>query len=131
MTVKFDFPLSPSDRASAVTLLLATEDGIEIDGCGLFPDRKLDVIWATDAYGQDTIASSKADLAGVHEALEWINSMHRQSAEFKHPAEGGLGQQHRKCRICGCTEMHACEGGCWWIEFDLCSACRNRASKGD
>lgn len=29
----------------------------------------------------------------------------------------------RTCRICGCTEDHACPGGCSWVEEDLCSAC--------
>lgn len=27
------------------------------------------------------------------------------------------------CRICGCTHYFACDGGCSWIEDDLCSAC--------
>jgi hypothetical protein len=32
------------------------------------------------------------------------------------------------CRVCGCTESRACEGGCWWAEVakgeaPLCSAC--------
>lgn len=27
------------------------------------------------------------------------------------------------CRICGCTDDHACEGGCWWVEPGLCSRC--------
>jgi hypothetical protein len=27
------------------------------------------------------------------------------------------------CRICGCTENSACDGGCSWIEDDLCSEC--------
>lgn len=31
--------------------------------------------------------------------------------------------QIQRCRVCGCTEMHACEGGCWWVEPDLCSTC--------
>jgi hypothetical protein len=30
------------------------------------------------------------------------------------------------CRICGCTEDNACDGGCFWIEDDLCSACVSR-----
>ena len=29
----------------------------------------------------------------------------------------------RRCRVCGCTDLQACEGGCWWIEDDLCSSC--------
>lgn len=32
-----------------------------------------------------------------------------------------------RCRLCGCTEAHACEGGCVWVANDLmvdvCSAC--------
>lgn len=27
------------------------------------------------------------------------------------------------CRECGCTDDHACDGGCCWVEEDLCSSC--------
>lgn len=27
------------------------------------------------------------------------------------------------CRGCGCTEDHACDGGCYWVEPNLCSRC--------
>lgn len=27
------------------------------------------------------------------------------------------------CRDCGCTNLSACDGGCWWVEDDLCSSC--------
>lgn len=27
------------------------------------------------------------------------------------------------CRVCGCNELHACAGGCYWVEEDLCSSC--------
>ena len=30
----------------------------------------------------------------------------------------------RSCRVCGCTDTRACEGGCWWVEDDLCNRCR-------
>jgi hypothetical protein len=30
------------------------------------------------------------------------------------------------CRICGCDDNHACPGGCWWVEKDLCSACESK-----
>lgn len=33
----------------------------------------------------------------------------------------------RSCRECGCDEFHACPGGCWWVEPDLCSACADPA----
>lgn len=29
----------------------------------------------------------------------------------------------RTCRVCGCTDDHACPGGCYWVEDDLCSEC--------
>jgi hypothetical protein len=29
----------------------------------------------------------------------------------------------RVCRVCGCSEFNAYEGGCSWVEEDLCSAC--------
>lgn len=29
----------------------------------------------------------------------------------------------RSCRICGCTQLRACPGGCYWVDDDLCSAC--------
>lgn len=28
-----------------------------------------------------------------------------------------------RCRVCGCTELHACEMGCSWVFDDLCSIC--------
>lgn len=37
------------------------------------------------------------------------------------------------CRVCGCTEEQACEGGCHWVEDpqmgELCSRCINAALK--
>ena len=38
-------------------------------------------------------------------------------------------QKIRACRVCGCTDDHACEGGCWWIEKDLCSKCARKIAK--
>lgn len=49
--------------------------------------------------------------------------------EKKEPEKAGKGKASkrkpavRKCRECGCTEEEACEGGCEWVEPDLCSAC--------
>lgn len=27
------------------------------------------------------------------------------------------------CRGCGCTDLAACPGGCWWVAAGLCSRC--------
>ena len=32
----------------------------------------------------------------------------------------------RQCRSCGCTDDCPCDGGCHWVEDDLCSACLSR-----
>jgi PRTRC genetic system protein A len=29
----------------------------------------------------------------------------------------------RACRVCGCTDSHGCENGCFWVADDLCSNC--------
>ena len=32
----------------------------------------------------------------------------------------------QRCRVCGCTWDNACEGGCYWVEDDLCSKCAEK-----
>ena len=34
----------------------------------------------------------------------------------------------RACRQCGCTNESACEGGCYWVEEDLCSKCEHQVA---
>lgn len=36
----------------------------------------------------------------------------------------------RTCRVCGCTDERACDGGCWWLsaDDDLCSTCEPAAA---
>lgn len=43
--------------------------------------------------------------------------------DIEDPEEFEEMNEDRKCRICGCTWFHACPGGCYWVEEDLCSAC--------
>lgn len=40
-----------------------------------------------------------------------------------YPDDIGGPNDEQKCRVCGCTWDHACPGGCYWVEEDLCSAC--------
>lgn len=70
---------------------------------------------------------------------DWARSLRDQSTAAKVPfffkswgewfvPEDGA----RACRVCGCTENNACEGGCWWVEDDLCSSCVGKVvSAGD
>ena len=36
-----------------------------------------------------------------------------------------------RCRVCGCTNDNACDEGCSWIEYDLCSACDGGSENED
>jgi hypothetical protein len=38
--------------------------------------------------------------------------------------------KEKKCRVCGCTDDHACLGGCYWVKEDLCSACQEKQKAG-
>lgn len=35
-------------------------------------------------------------------------------------------KSERVCKECGCTDNHACEGGCFWVKDDLCSKCYDK-----
>lgn len=68
--------------------------------------------------------------------LDAYRDLHREHADFEAPLRGlGIGQQtkwlwenarQRACRCCGCTQEKGCGFGCWWVEYDLCSACKNK-----
>lgn len=30
------------------------------------------------------------------------------------------------CKVCGCTNDKACDGGCWWVAKELCSKCADK-----
>ena len=34
-----------------------------------------------------------------------------------------------RCRVCGCTDDRACEGGCYWVGACLCSTCAAKGGK--
>lgn len=40
-------------------------------------------------------------------------------------------KDEQTCRVCGCTWDNACEGGCYWVEDDLCSKCANERVSED
>lgn len=39
---------------------------------------------------------------------------------------GMYGEEDWTCALCGCTNDHACDGGCYWIYPKLCSACADK-----
>ncbi len=83
--MKFDHPLSASDRALVVTLLVeASEESITIGQCSLYPDTELNLIWGTDAYGQDVVAARSLGIGSAHKALAWVD---RGNSDEPHPPE--------------------------------------------
>lgn len=34
----------------------------------------------------------------------------------------------QRCHVCGCTDDAACDGGCWWVDADLCSSCSSTSA---
>lgn len=54
----------------------------------------------------------------------------RGKAEPEGSADDQVDSEVRTCRECGCTDAEACEGGCEWVEDDLCSNCAPAKAKG-
>lgn len=56
-----------------------------------------------------------------------MSSALRRPVASEYPLIGG--QSERICRGCGCTDSHACPGGCSWVLLDIdtpsgiCSSC--------
>lgn len=63
------------------------------------------------------VVDEQAD--GYAEAFDELITLERQVGEVIAPEVAG----ERKCRLCGCTDLHGCPEGCSWVEEDLCSSC--------
>ncbi|HUV53024.1 MAG TPA: hypothetical protein VMW64_08125 [Dehalococcoidia bacterium] len=54
----------------------------------------------------------------------WVERKYEEGSCFV--CSDSVCQEQPMCRVCGCTNEHACEtdeGPCHWVEDDLCSAC--------
>lgn len=60
------------------------------------------------------------ELARRGAAAGFTKPVHRYELTAPDP---GPEEEERSCRVCGCTDLNACEGGCSWVDEDLCSAC--------
>lgn len=87
-----------------------------------------DVVGARARHGKGKSAGLLL-VPGVPEADDQVEAGDALAAWLKwcseHPRLGVVFNkaQERACRECGCTELQACPGGCWWVEGDLCSSC--------
>jgi len=69
--------------------------------------------------GEDLIARYKRDPAGIFN----FRGIGKETRELITNELGSKIREEKKCRVCGCDDLHACKGGCFWIEPDLCSQC--------
>ena len=83
-----------------------------------------------DSHGDGALAtvlgSHKLDIGGTGYCVEWDDAPGAPVWIVAHRLERV--PEVRTCRVCGCTDDHACVGllvgPCYWIEPDLCSSCR-------
>lgn len=94
---------------------------------------------------QDDLARRLPTLAGVlleaevenvqrmHATLrlyrEWLNILDHDPDAACPPRIRRNGIDHlyeRRCRVCGCSDLRSCFGGCYWVEQDLCSECAGK-----
>lgn len=71
--------------------------------------EQFDTDWANGEYAPPGAITFDAEDLEILEELAYVDGMD--------------GLPERKCRVCGCTDIAACPGGCYWVEEDLCSAC--------
>lgn len=76
-----------------------------------------------------------SEIEGIHNLLDAV--FMREGIDIRKSSlqsEGELAEitihdSERKCRICGCDWFHACPGGCYWVEEDLCSSCASQGKE--
>lgn len=53
-----------------------------------------------------------------------------QLADALESAFAFLAGEFDECEVCGCTDEHACPGGCSWVAPGLCSRCADLQASG-
>ena len=70
-----------------------------------------------------TIAVSETAYSMIR--AQWVRQRKRGATEltFREWCTQLLTMSVRDCIVCGCTDDDACDEGCSWVSYDLCSAC--------
>lgn len=119
-------PIAPSLLRSSMVKLDATEHLVRLERAQV-AFMGYAGAWQLQAGAWD--AQCKEDLA--HE-----EKLRREEPYVSRLEENGLtftantppaAEAVRTCRVCGCTDLRACEGGCGWAEADLCTRCAEKA----
>jgi len=75
--------------------------------------------WALSALAE-AYGLSEAEIAIVADAIFVLVTEAQQAARRQVEA---VVTGERRCAICGCSDGHACAGGCVWATENLCSRC--------
>lgn len=63
----------------------------------------------------------------LDQAMQWLDAARVQTIEQTGtpPTSFHVVAAGTRCVRCGCSEEHACRGGCWWVSLEppICSRC--------
>jgi ParB/RepB/Spo0J family partition protein len=131
---ELEIPETKNGRHAAIELAL--EQAIDrMDGpmlVGLLAElaamRHVRNVWGTDKERKAFWSHFEVDPRAVEKEVRREKATGKKPAARARPQAEDLDedlqdQDVHACRECGCTEDTPCEGGCWWVEDDLCSAC--------
>lgn len=84
-----------------------------------------------DVENTETIKSIAEEMADVEIMLEQMKELfdiekivgHFKEQKLERLAEHTKDIKVRVCRKCGYKDYRACDGGCYWVEEDLCNKC--------
>tara|TARA_R110002049_G_scaffold60182_8_gene162021 strand:- start:329 stop:643 length:315 start_codon:yes stop_codon:yes gene_type:complete len=87
----------------------------------------------TARAGKQRASCTGGERQAVHNLSIKILGEH-QRREISRLGNGSVGESEWKiridtsqtCKVCGCTWDNACDGGCHWVEPDLCSRCQTK-----
>lgn len=103
------FPVVQILTPGAVAAAASPRVRLKAEVGGLLTLESIDDLTARAKAGTDVVL----DADSLHRILDCLYTL----ADRIDALDGPF------CRSCGCTGQNACEGGCGWVEADLCSSC--------
>lgn len=123
-------------------LAAATFDKTECASCGynsarqraLFETHVDDGHCTNGACFALKVEAAEKARAAAAESVRSLSSTSDEEGKTDHAPEVATPvAEQGKCRVCGCTEDHACEGGCSWADEaqTLCTSCKAKPATVD
>jgi hypothetical protein len=101
---------------------------LSLDGIGLL-DNLLGVLAMSTKAASDVMESRMAIVDRPQGTPEEVipAAVHVLAVQFAHGLNDYMIlRADVRCRVCGCSTFKPCDGGCEWVEEDLCSACAEK-----